>query len=505
MRFPTPVRIAASVIAGSLVLASCTATSSETASLAGATSAAGDVAVLDADTPEVWDSSELHAIELAYDESDYEALMSAYTESGEKVWISATATIDGTTFENVGLKLKGNSSLRGASAEDDPETLPWIIRLDKYVDGQSLDGATELVIRSNSSETSLNEALALDLLEAAGLAAEEAVAATVSMNGSEETLRLIVENPNDAWMERELGDGLLWKAESGGTWDYLGEDPSLYTESFDQEGGEDDYQPLIDFLQFVNESDDATFASDLGSWLDVDAFATYLAFQDLVGNTDDIDGPGNNAYLYWDPDAAQMTVVNWDLNLAFGASPGGGGGFGRADAGAGAAPDGTAPDEGVGEWQDGEAPQGWGERGGTPPEGFDPSDLPEDFDPSTLPGGGDLTELPDGAEMPARPGDATAGAQGMPGGEGNPGGGRGGMGGGMGGSNILAERFLAVDEFAALYEAELERLEAELIESGLAAERLAAWSSLLIADASSLVPEATIRSEADALETALDS
>jgi spore coat protein CotH len=79
--------------------------------------------------------------------------------TGDKEWISATVTIDGTTFENAGLRLKGNSSLRGASFDTDPTALPWLIRLDKYVDGQSLDGYTQFVVRSNNSETSLTRPL----------------------------------------------------------------------------------------------------------------------------------------------------------------------------------------------------------------------------------------------------------------------------------------------------------------------------------------------------------
>ncbi|MEZ5207632.1 MAG: hypothetical protein R2690_11800 [Acidimicrobiales bacterium] len=53
------------------------------------------------------------------------------------------------------------------SAED-PETLPWLIKFDKFVDGQDHDGVEELVIRSNVTETALNEAVALDLMELAG-------------------------------------------------------------------------------------------------------------------------------------------------------------------------------------------------------------------------------------------------------------------------------------------------------------------------------------------------
>ena len=51
----------------------------------------------------------------------------------------------------------------------DPETMPWLIDLDHFIDGQSHDGLSELVVRSNGTATSLNEAVALELLQLAGL------------------------------------------------------------------------------------------------------------------------------------------------------------------------------------------------------------------------------------------------------------------------------------------------------------------------------------------------
>ena len=63
----------------------------------------------------------VHDIEVSYDQADYEAMIDAYVETGEKEWIEATVTIDGVTYEQVGLRLKGNSSLRGlrgSRAED---------------------------------------------------------------------------------------------------------------------------------------------------------------------------------------------------------------------------------------------------------------------------------------------------------------------------------------------------------------------------------------------------
>lgn len=130
-----------------------------------------------------------------------------------------------------------------------------------------------------------------------------------------------MENPSDSLNDTTVQATALYKAESGGDYSYRGTDPDAYDDVFDQEAGDGDLTPLISFLQFITEADDATFGAELSQHLDVDAFATYLAFQELVDNFDDIDGPGNNSYLAYDADTGLMTVVNWDLNLAFGASP----------------------------------------------------------------------------------------------------------------------------------------------------------------------------------------
>lgn len=407
--------------ASAIALASCSAAAGAAGTGGTTVETAGDTVA----TSALWDSSTVHSISVDFDQDAYDAMIQAYLDTGEKQWIEASVTIDGVAYEQVGLKLKGNSSLRSVSEEtaEDPQDLPWLIRLDKYVDGQNDGGTTELVVRGNSSETSLNEALALDILEQAGLASEQAIAVRFSAAGSDEALRLVVENPDDQWMQEELGDGLLYKAEAGGDYSYRGDDPASYEDVFDQEGGDEDYTPLIGFLQWLDEASDEEFAADLSDHLDIDAFATYLAFQQLVSNSDDIDGPGNNSYLYYDQDSDIFTVVNWDLNLAFGSSPGGGGGQ-KTDA------------------------------------------------------------------------SGTRTAQG--------GGGQGAARGGKGGSNILSERFLANDEFAALVDSEYERLQSEIVDSGVASDLLSAWTQTLIEGASDLVAADTITAESEALAADLD-
>ncbi|MEZ5270151.1 MAG: VTC domain-containing protein [Microthrixaceae bacterium] len=134
----------------------------------------------------VFDSSTVHSISVDLDEADYEAMIDTYLSTEDKEWLEATVTIDGETYEQAGIRLKGNSSLRGLSgagggtggevSSDDPSSLPWLIKLDKYVDDQNHEGVNDFVVRSNTSESSLNEALALELLDEAGLATQGAIA-----------------------------------------------------------------------------------------------------------------------------------------------------------------------------------------------------------------------------------------------------------------------------------------------------------------------------------------
>lgn len=463
----------------------------------GADDAGGEAttpASADADAAALFDGSVVHEVTLGFEQTDYDAMIETLAETGEKEWIEVTVTIDGVTYERAGARLKGNSSLAGlagggpgglpldpagdalesaqadrppggfggggpagSASADSPEDLPWLIRLDRFVEGQEHQGYADIVIRSNGSAASLNEAVALDLLEEAGLASQRAASTRFSVNGGTAMLRLMIEHPDDgAWQRANFdGEGALYKAESTGDWSYRGDDPAAYDEVFDQEGGSDvaDLTPLVEFLAFIDESDEATFAAELPQRLDVEAFATYLAMMDLVDNFDDIDGPGNNAYLWWDAASGQFTVVPWDMNLAFG---GLGGGFGGAG-GLG----------GPGAPGDLQLPEGF-----EPPDGFEP---PKGFEPP------EGAELPDGFEPGAGPGGPGAFSR----------------------SNPLVERFHATAEFEAMYQQQLDELTERLFDSGAAEAILAAWTTVVTEQASDLVDASTIEQEAAAISQSL--
>ncbi|GGN19814.1 spore coat protein CotH [Actinoplanes campanulatus] len=400
----------------------------------------------------LFDATLVHDIDVMFEQSDYDTVIDAFLKDGDKNWIEADVTIDGTTFEKAGLRLKGNSSLKGLTksgstattgtqqqrgggpggsvSAENPQDLPWLVRLDKFTAGQAYGGYTEFVVRSNTTKSALNEAVALELLGLAGLATQRSASTRLKVNGGDQVLRLIVENLGDKWDSDNFGAaGILYKAESGGDYSYRGEGAESYQDVFDQEtdSGNPNLVPLIAFLKFINQAEDAAFTSDLGSHLDVSAFATYLAFQELVKNSDDIDGPGNNSYLRYTTAEDQFTVVAWDHNLAFGGMGGGG-------------------------------------RGGNP-------------------GGGQMQPPTDG-NAPAGGGQRNGGGGGRPGGR----------------SNILVQRFNADTTFKAAYDKALTDLKASLYTSGKATEILQKRAAVLTAHASDLVPADTVTSESDTIK-----
>ena len=321
----------------------------------------------------LFDDRIVHEIEIEYDPADYKRMIESFKEDGTKEYVEATVTIDGTRIEHVGLRLKGNSTLfslggrgpggpgrrgggvdpafgppgqerggfprpvdpggpggggpgrlgpPGQASAEEPERLPWLISFDHFVAGQRYEGRATLAVRSGSSSmsTALNESLALRLVALAGEPAEKAMYASFGVNGADPVLRLVVEDPDKPFAEDNFeASGVLYKSLSTGRFEYRGEDPLAYSEAFKQitRRKEQDLQPLIDLLRWTTRASDAEFAAKLEDHVDVKSFARYVALQNLLLNFDDMAGPGQNYYLWYDLETRRFTVVTWDLNFAF--------------------------------------------------------------------------------------------------------------------------------------------------------------------------------------------
>ncbi|NJQ02601.1 CotH kinase family protein [Streptomyces zingiberis] len=501
----------------------------------------------------LYDTSVAHSIQLEYDEDAFDRMMKEFEEEGTKDYIKADLTIDGVHLEDVGIRLKGNStlmSLRGDDARggargrmfgpdgqedqqerqdqggqdggqepqdqdgqdagatngaggtaqealaeegdtpqdggaaqeapqqgrgggmtmyelspDKPEELPWLIKIDEYIEGRAYQGEREISVRPGSDgQVPLNEALSLSLTDASGEPAERYAFSAVQVNNGPAVTRLMVENPDTDYAE-STGDGggnaVLYKARAGGSFAYRGDDPTDYEESFRQLNlkGSQDLSPVMRLAKWAEEASDEEFAEELGTYVDVESFARYVATQNLLLNFDDMAGPGNNYLLRYDLDTKKFSVLGWDYNLSM-----------SGDTAAG-------PDD--------ELRMGGGMGGGPGRAGGDAAGEEGTGNGDTT-GNGDARETgpgagaqQDGGGFPGGPGGA-ARDNAWPPGEGaageSDGDGEAGEAGerpqGMRGGHVLKERFLELDAFDEVYKDAYRELYETFYGSGTALRNL---------------------------------
>ncbi|MDX3692493.1 CotH kinase family protein [Streptomyces europaeiscabiei] len=455
-------------------------------------------------TVDLYDTSVSHSIQLEYDQTDFTKMMKEFREDGTKDYIEADLTIDGVYLEDVGIRLKGNSTLmslrdsgqgmpgggrtmpEGAAqgnpdppqdggtgsrdrgqgngggpggamggitqynlSEKKPEELPWLIKVDEFIEGRAYQSEREISLRPGSNgQVPVNEALSLSLMDTTGQKNERYAFTSVQVNNRPVTTRLMVESPDTEYAE-SIGDGngVLYKARAGGGFEYKGDDPSDYENSFEQlnKVGSQDLEPVMKLIQWADQASDEEFEKELDQYVDVESLATYLAAQNLLMNFDDMAGPGKNYLLWYDLDTKKFSVLGWDYNLTFSgdatSGPDDDMGLGGAFGGGGGAADG----------QGGQGSQGAGGQGAQNAPSGAPSGMPEGM-PSAMPEG-----MPEG--MPS----------GMPGAQGGQGEG-GGRGSLMG--HPLKERFLDSDTFDPVYKKAYNELYEKFYGSGSALKAL---------------------------------
>lgn len=442
-------------------------------------------------TVDFFDAAQDHSMNLGFSQSDYDRMIAAYQDEGEKEWITADITVDGTLITDVGVRLKGNSTLMGLRggmggpggdrpegmqmpelpegmelpegvglpegmdvpegfappgggpggmvtlSADDPTSLPLLIRFDKFVEGRAYQGMTELSVRPGSPV--LNEATALSLTAESGQATQRYSYATYSVNGGATQTRLLLEHPDDGYANSLFeSPGVLYKADANSSFTYQGDDQTTYADQFTQVNGQgsQDLQPIISFLKWMDGASDDEFAAHLADHVDVESFARYVATQNLLVNSDDMAGPGRNFYLWYDLDSKKLSVVSWDLNLALSSNSTAG------------------PHDSI----------GMGGMGG-PPGAATAADPTADAAGQPQQRGPRMGGQRQGQGAPVQPG--------APGQEGAPAVGAPTMGGGgMRGGNALKERFLASDAFTDIYENAYRELYEQLFASGRAVELL---------------------------------
>lgn len=257
--------------------------------------------------------------------------LQGYTRE-KPMWVTATIEFEGKTWTNVGVRYKGNSSLRGAWSSGSLK-LPFKLDFDEFedeypkIDNQRFYGFKQLSLANNFSDNAfLRDTITYELLAEAGLVAAESAPYEVFLDYGDGPVNLglytMIEVIDDTVVSRHFND------DSGNIYEGDGPAASLAAGTFDQI--ETSFQKEnntsaadwseIEALYEVLHSDKRTtdpeaWRAELESIFDVDTFLKWLALGAVIQHWDTYGAMPHNYYLYNDPDTGRLTWISWDHNM----------------------------------------------------------------------------------------------------------------------------------------------------------------------------------------------
>ncbi|KMT22376.1 CotH kinase family protein [Clostridium cylindrosporum] len=161
----------------------------------------------------VFNKDNITSINIEMDTKEWDKMLKNATK---EEYTSCDVTINGTTFKNVGIRPKGNSSLSQVAGSRS-NRYSFKIEFDHYVEGQTCFGLDKLVINNIQSDaTYMKEYLSYDIMNYIGITTPLYSFTNVSVNGKAWGLYLAVESLEESFAKRSYGTyhGMLYKPET---------------------------------------------------------------------------------------------------------------------------------------------------------------------------------------------------------------------------------------------------------------------------------------------------
>jgi len=249
----------------------------------------------------------------------------------DPVWVPCSVFFNGIEWYRVGIRYKGNSSLR-SSYQKGIKKLSFKLDFDQFEDAwpeltdQRFYGFKQLNLKNNFEDLSMmREKVGSDLFRWFGLASPEVAFCEVYVDvGSGPQyfgLYSLVEEVDDSVLETQFGydSGTLYKPD--------GQAASFSSGSFNESEMEKknneeaaDFSDVLKLYNAINSNTGTTdpeqWKKDLEAIFNVDIFLKWLAANTVMQNWDTYGVMTHNYYLYNDPAINQLTWIPWDNNEA---------------------------------------------------------------------------------------------------------------------------------------------------------------------------------------------
>jgi len=247
------------------------------------------------------------------------------------IWVSSTIEFEDSTWNYVGIRLKGNSSLRDSWGRGIWK-LAFKLDFDEFedqypeTDDQRFYGFKQLTFSSGfNDESFLREKVTADIFREASVPSAHTAFYSVYIDYGEGPvyfgLYTAVEVIDDTVIEEQFTDdnGNCYKPEGSGATFAKGSFDEI---SFDKETNQDenDYSDILALFEALHANsrttDPATWRNNLESVFYVDGFLKWLAVNTVIQNWDTYGVMNHNYYLYNNPATGLLTWIPWDNNEA---------------------------------------------------------------------------------------------------------------------------------------------------------------------------------------------
>src|SRR5262245_19210257 len=240
-------------------------------------------------------------------------------------YVHADLEFAGRTFRDVAVRYKGNGTYLSGRMSG---KISFKVDLNKYVKGQKLLDLSTLNFHNMIVDPGfMNEALAYRLYRDAGVPASRTAYVKVSVTVGNQPARdhglfLLVENVDTNFVHTRLkrSDGAILKPSTRDPFVDRGAAWSKYNQTYDPKTDltDPEKQRIIEFCQFVSRANERDFIARIGNYVDIEAFARYMAVLVWLANPDSILERGQNYYVYFHPVTGRIQFMPWDQDHSFG-------------------------------------------------------------------------------------------------------------------------------------------------------------------------------------------
>ncbi len=272
----------------------------------------------------LFDDTQLHEIKLSFSESAYWDTLSSYylafrSFSGADIpYLAAKVNIDGHTLDSIGVRLRGKSSYGYATEFKKPFKLD----LNEFVNGQHYNGIKKVNLHNGACDPSmLRDFIAYDVMRTAGVKAPRVAHCKLYINEIYWGVYTMIEQIDKTFVEDNFssGKGDLYKNNDWSSLEWLGSEVAPYQEIFEKKTNEtEEWTNFIEFIDVVNNTPDAEFASAIQKVFNVDNYLKILAVDVALDNWDSYIVNRRNWYLYHNPTTDLFEWIPWDYNLSMG-------------------------------------------------------------------------------------------------------------------------------------------------------------------------------------------